>query len=404
VAPAVVVTADTFGFRLVPGTTSWIPSDFTDNDSFADDNTFALVSGSTGCGGVVDFDAGSGLVTLVPPAVPPAAPANCDVQDSFDYEVCNTFAPANCGTATVTIIYNRSPVVTDAPVCVAAGTASAMVNVASNYTDPDSNPLATGGVSITDQGAGGNTVVGNQTELTFTPSVPATAAEYVMLFQMCDDGTADIWDSACTEAFLTVSYNDDPTLADLATAPTLVEYSGTVEFLFTSILTSWGTVEAASPFASIKVSATENGVYDTTATATDGGTCSIVNTDTVRFVAGSADASPSCWVQVCEVCGATPACVKTEIKFTTQFCVPDAGSPDRGCVALEPICDDTVTPSCVFCIDLGAGEFDTGCEAETPGFACKTSVDPTVCVECTDDEDCSVGDTCDVPTNACVTP
>jgi len=130
---------------------------------------------------------------------------------------------------------------------------------------------------------------------------------------------------------------------------------------------------------------------------------------------GCLTAAPACNVSavggpVCVECLVDGHCNGGKVCDTqTSTCVPcvndqSGATKDNGCTVVEPICNDVLNPNdCVSCVNdnLAGTAPDTGCSANLP--ACDASgVTTTVCVDCLQDADCSLGEVCDEPNKLCV--
>jgi len=368
-----VVGNDNVGIVKGAASFNFAIATLTSNDQNISVATLTTPTPTTGCGATVAVSGANVVYT-------PLATPTCGnpLADSFTYKVCSPNQATLCANGTVSIQVNRAPTVANAFLCVATPGANGSIDVAAQYTDPDSDPLSAASIVATTTAGGSSAIVG--TTVKWTPSAPTAAGTYSVPVQACDSGKLA---QGCGSATFVYRWDDPPVLPDLATAPVTLPRGGAKmnDFSIAGGVVTVGTVsglpagDPSNPIATVKVSNTQNGTFAATATTTQGA-CTVSGQQVTYTASASAVAgSATCWVEVCEACGTTPACAKTQMSFSIVTC------------------QDTV----------GVGQQDPGCGTSTP--ICKTSPSAQ-CVECTVAGDCgggAAGWTCS-GANACVAP
>ena len=233
------------------------------------------------------------------------------------------------------IVCNTPPEVASPVLYAAVGAANQTYNVQTGYNDQQGDTIATVTIlSVT----GGPDVVSdsatvNGTTITFTPSnvnaATTAAAPYVVSFRVCDSGTP----SQCTNATMTVFYNDPPLLK---TVTQTLAFSDVVVTPFASLFTSTNVLNGdlstdgdTDGLATTRVGAANGGPFSTSANLTGASTCTATAADDspVTFTASAATLGVSvCYVQVCEElpAGAPGICAVTTITTTVVQCLNNA--------------------------------------------------------------------------------
>ena len=195
--------------------------------------------------------------------------------------------------ATVTIALNLPPLGMDLTVWVAGGPASASADVATMFTDPDDNGIDVDSLRIVTAPAGADATATAGGDIELEPDAPATAAEYVVVYEICDGAASP----ACTEARVTFVYNDDPTFDDLERTVGIGATS-TVSAARLAGLTDAGDFGVISEYA---VGADAGGPFGSGPVTTDGGgLCSVVGGEVVYVAPDVPVADDVCIVRVCE--------------------------------------------------------------------------------------------------------
>ncbi|MCC6625361.1 MAG: tandem-95 repeat protein, partial [Deltaproteobacteria bacterium] len=385
--------------------------------------TFQLLSTTTDRGGSVTYNPITGVVTYV-------APAGV-TDDAFHYRVCSVISPAICQTGDVLVAVNRRPTQANTAVYDVIGAPYSALVVADAFADPDGDAL--GAVTVTASPGGTTTLVGG--ELRFAPLVPGAAGQWIVSYQVCDDGAP----AACTSATLVVVHNDPPVLDALVLADgsgLMLAYGDITTVPFSRLFVSHGVVAADDPgdgdsdgIGGVRVSATLDGPWGESAALPSGASCAAEPDLDVRVTAATTAGDTTCFVRVCEelpadapgVCTTTRVearvveCLTTEDCEVGQVCDPDTHAcvpcrdsaeypfVDEGCFPQKPICDEEPAVSvCVECQDSAPGNaLDVGCTAAQPVCDEAAAGGPD-CVECLTSEDCELGEVCDPATHTCI--
>lgn len=277
------------------------------NDSHVDPTT-VTVEPSSACGVALSIVGPDVVYT-------PSGPSSTCVQlglDEFAYTVCGSGTPSQCVSATVTVILNRAPTVSNARTCVPAGSFSASLDVASAFADPEGAQLAS--ISLTRVGPVDGVATTAGTVATYIPHTPSLALEYELTIGACDD----LSPSACDEAAWSVVWNDPPELASSMGASALpVALSSSTEMPLSSIVLGLGatTFDVGEPIASAEVANTSSGPFGASATTSHGDCVFDSVGAVVRFTSGAVPGVSSCFVRICEACGTTPVCAVAELEF-----------------------------------------------------------------------------------------
>lgn len=325
--------ADEFGVlsTSVAVPTVTVPrSFFTDNDVNIAPGSFSLPSGTTSCGGTVSISGSDLLYTK------PANPVPCAYVDTFTYTV-NRNGIGGTTTGNVSVRINRPPTLTftdlNSFVCQPVGTANTTLNLVPDiYSDPDDGTSTLSLLTATEANATFTTSLANKT-VQLTPTNAATARRYATTVTARDSALNNAANDSRGTATGTWNavWNDPPTFDTVA--PIRVGEGDTTAALpFADIVDTFGTVNglpvgsASNPWASVQVGAAMGGPFSTTADLGNGSSCAVtgtLDTSSVTFTAGGGVGTKSCYVQVCEVCGATPVCAVKELQYTIVDAVTD---------------------------------------------------------------------------------
>jgi hypothetical protein len=140
--------------------------------------------------GAVSVNPTTGEITYTPNL-------NFNGLDSFTYQICDTAAPPFCDTATVsvTVIPVQDPPVAGDDTAASAEDTSEVINVLTNDSDPDGDPLT---VTAVGQPANGTVVINNGINVTYTPNPDFNGTDS-FIYQVCDPG------GGCDTATVTVN-------------------------------------------------------------------------------------------------------------------------------------------------------------------------------------------------------
>lgn len=306
---------------------------FTDNDVNIAPGSFSLPLGTTSCGGTVSISSGNLLYTK------PADPSTCAYIDTFTYTV-NQNGLGGTTTGNVSVQINRPPTLTftdlNSFVCQPVGTANTTLNLLPDiYSDPNDG---TSSITVLNASGGAATYVTSTVNKTvqLTPDNTATAQRFAVSVSATDNALNNAANDSRGTANGTWNavWNDPPTF-DTVAAIVVADGDTTSPLPFADIVDTFGTVNGLpvgsvdSPWASVLVGAAMGGPFATTADLSDGSSCAVTGTldgSSITFTAGSGVGSKSCYVQVCEVCGATPVCAVKELEYTIVDAVTDTFS------------------------------------------------------------------------------
>ena len=300
------------------------------NDTNVNASTFALVSTNTTCGGTVattgNVNNPTGVNYNKPTDVQLAA---CNYLDTFQYLV-NKTGSGGTVTATVRIFVNRPPTLTftdvNSFVCQPVGTANTTINLVPGiYTDPNDGAATMSALTATEANATFVTSTTNKT-VQLTPTNPAIGRRYATTVTATDNALSNAANNSRGTATGTWNavWNDPPTF-DTVAATLVGEGDAATPVTFANIVDTFGAVNglpvgsASNPWASVQVGAAMGGPFASTADLGNGSSCAVsgtLDTSSITFTAGGGVGAKSCYVQVCEVCGATPVCAVKELQYT----------------------------------------------------------------------------------------
>ncbi len=319
------------------------------NDSFAAAATFALQGGgTTSCNGQVGLQAGN-VVYTGPANLAPVS--TCRTSDSFTYQVCAAAPAVGCDTATVTITINRRPSVASTLSCAPVNTANLSLGVQSVFSDPDGDGLDASSIVAT--GPGGS-ISRSGDVITWSPNNASNAGTYAQSLTACDDNALP----GCAQGVWSVVWNDPPVLTSFPTPfdVTTLQAAQAIQVdseIFVSTGAAMG-APLAEAIASVTVGATMSGAFAGSSVVTPlGGTCALVGGQ-LLYTAGGTMGADSCWVRICETCGASPVCSVTEVRYQVRCAEDDTrtsvcgvmgnGTQPQRCVGGEwvddGVCDD----------------------------------------------------------------
>ena len=280
------------------------------NDSFAAAATFALQGGgTTSCNGQVGLQAGN-VVYTGPANLAPVS--TCRTSDSFTYQVCAAAPAVGCDTATVTITINRRPSVASTLSCAPVNTANLSLGVQSVFSDPDGDGLDASSIVAT--GPGGS-ISRSGDVITWSPNNASNAGTYAQSLTACDDNALP----GCAQGVWSVVWNDPPVLTSFPTPfdVTVLQLAPALA-VDSEIFVSTGAAMGAAPaqaIASVAVGATMSGAFSESSVVTSlGGTCALAGGQ-LLYSAGANLGTDSCWVRICETCGASPVCSVTQVRY-----------------------------------------------------------------------------------------
>lgn len=339
------------------------------NDGGADKDSFELVGTPdaqgvilTAKGGTLEKNSGDENYVYTPPE-------GFIGTDTFEYTICSAYDAQDCSTVEVVITVNKAPAATDRTIWVVTGTPDVQVDPSENYVGEPiaSVTVVSVGPPDGDGNAPGVVSVNADHTITFVPADPAIPGSFDVVLQVCDNATPQ----ACAPLTVTIIYNDPPVTAD-ADIEVPSDKTTTISFPDLINTSTPGEVDGGWDESSIQVSNSATGPFGDDADLGGNFGCSIEN-GALSYTAASADegdATPSCFVQVCELNpgpagtdSTERACGVVEVKPTINNNLPPVVVAD---VVITGPADQTETTDTTPTV-TGTGEPNTEVTIEVDG-------------------------------------